>query len=393
VNRYYYSYNNQIILADFSVNCILSEYFSTCGIPFDFIDQTIDTPLVDILNYKSKNKDRVVVFLTLKNLFKLYQQKSRLDNLSKIYELIYFQEDGDTLINLTRGISHGWNDPEFHKWLNDLGITMLLDGKPGRRFLKLYNNCELIAYQYQNPHATTPSANGVHINPYYHTLMKHSPSKDFLCLMVKREYRKHRDLLYDSLVEHNLIENSICRFHSRDEANKQTIEDVKKSLVNPPSGFDVWAEGQGPDGFSGGAGQGIPPIHLYNKTCLELCAEVFGEEDDDTYYPTEKTLRPIVMKHPFIVLGPDNHLKNMRDQGFRTFGDFIDESYDNQRKVADRVKIIIKNLINLKGSYKKFYDDTKEIREHNHKNLLRLQGEYKTRAWEKFDRFWKNFNR
>lgn len=61
-------------------------------------------------------------------------------------------------------------------------------------------------------------------------------------------------------------------------------------------------------------------------------------------YITEKTLRPIACKRMFIILGACNSLKLLKNKGFQTFDDFIDESYD---KIEDPIKrfIAVKNEI------------------------------------------------
>lgn len=47
-----------------------------------------------------------------------------------------------------------------------------------------------------------------------------------------------------------------------------------------------------------------------------------------TTYLSEKPIKPITCKRPFVVLGPLGSLAALRQLGFKTFGDFWDESYD-----------------------------------------------------------------
>jgi hypothetical protein len=64
----------------------------------------------------------------------------------------------------------------------------------------------------------------------------------------------------------------------------------------------------------------------YDKFNIELVCETYtlGE----TFFPTEKTIRPIVGNRPFIVYGPKNYLNNLKQHNFRTFDNLWDESYD-----------------------------------------------------------------
>lgn len=65
---------------------------------------------------------------------------------------------------------------------------------------------------------------------------------------------------------------------------------------------------------------------------------------------TEKIGKPIINYHPFVVVGPDNFLKLLKFYGFKTFGEFWDESYDDETQPHKRfIKItkVIDNLMNL----------------------------------------------
>lgn len=52
---------------------------------------------------------------------------------------------------------------------------------------------------------------------------------------------------------------------------------------------------------------------------------------------TEKSFKPIKEKHPFIIVGVPGALAAMRDMGFKTFGEFWDESYDTTEFQKDRM--------------------------------------------------------
>ena len=49
---------------------------------------------------------------------------------------------------------------------------------------------------------------------------------------------------------------------------------------------------------------------------------------DNCFFPTEKTFKPIVMQQPFIIQSCKGSLEYLHRYGFRTFGEFWDESYD-----------------------------------------------------------------
>ena len=65
----------------------------------------------------------------------------------------------------------------------------------------------------------------------------------------------------------------------------------------------------------------------YPRFNVELVCESYTL--GNAFFPTEKTVRPIVGNRPFIVYGPPGYLNNLKAQeGFRTFDGIWDESYD-----------------------------------------------------------------
>ncbi len=62
----------------------------------------------------------------------------------------------------------------------------------------------------------------------------------------------------------------------------------------------------------------------------------------DEMFISEKTTRPILYLHPFIIFGTNNVLSTLRGLGFETFGDFWDENYDTDLK--NKINIICKNM-------------------------------------------------
>jgi len=65
----------------------------------------------------------------------------------------------------------------------------------------------------------------------------------------------------------------------------------------------------------------------YNQFNFELVCEtyIYGK----TFFPTEKTVRPIMGNKPFLVHGPKYFLRNLQNLGFKTFSGVWNEQYDN----------------------------------------------------------------
>lgn len=67
-------------------------------------------------------------------------------------------------------------------------------------------------------------------------------------------------------------------------------------------------------------------MSFYDQFEIELVAETFIQ--GDTFFPTEKTLRPIMGCKPILVFGPKNFLANLRTLGFVSYSELWDEYYD-----------------------------------------------------------------
>jgi hypothetical protein len=88
---------------------------------------------------------------------------------------------------------------------------------------------------------------------------------------------------------------------------------------------------------------------------------------------TEKTYKPIAMKHPFILLAPAHSLRMLRERGYKTFSPFIDESYDEIENDHLRLKAVAEEVKRLsKSDLVEFTYQIKDIAEHNEK-ILRSQ--------------------
>lgn len=64
----------------------------------------------------------------------------------------------------------------------------------------------------------------------------------------------------------------------------------------------------------------------YNQFNFELVCETYTL--GSTFFPTEKTVRPIVGNKPFLIHGPRHFLRNLQNLGFKTFGSIWNEQYD-----------------------------------------------------------------
>jgi len=67
-------------------------------------------------------------------------------------------------------------------------------------------------------------------------------------------------------------------------------------------------------------------LQFYSKFDIELVSESYTR--GDTFFPTEKTVRPIMAAKPILIYGPKKFLSRLRQLGFETYHSIWDESYD-----------------------------------------------------------------
>jgi len=107
----------------------------------------------------------------------------------------------------------------------------------------------------------------------------------------------------------------------------------------------------------------------YNDTCFSFVSESIVSSR--IMFITEKTYKPIAFYHPFLILGPVGILKALKDQGFETFENLFDESYDLEPNWVKRLDCLVHNVMHF---VKQPYDAiTQEKIAHNHAHFFNGQ--------------------
>jgi len=98
------------------------------------------------------------------------------------------------------------------------------------------------------------------------------------------------------------------------------------------------------------------------------------EFDGARIHLTEKILRAIACKHPFILAAGPNSLEYLRSYGFQTFSPWIDESYDLETNSVTRLEKIINSMKKINDQSPKEFAATvekiNEIAEYNQKHFF-----------------------
>jgi hypothetical protein len=116
-------------------------------------------------------------------------------------------------------------------------------------------------------------------------------------------------------------------------------------------------------------------INRYNEIFLDLVVETYVT--GLTFFPTEKTLRPIIASTPFIIMGPQGYLSNLQRMGFKTFSNWWDESYDALGNYAriQKIKLILTDIFTWDQTrILQTLTEMKEILSHNRQHLRTMNG-------------------
>ena len=207
-------------------------------------------------------------------------------------------------------------------------------------------------------------------------------TKTFLCF--NRRYNDHRLLLFLFLSKKNLVDQCyISMAKTQPEANRTFKENVKYLLtkMNPydltPDDI-IEADNRLPlvldsEDFSKyPMEQTIDPVRdLYKNSLVNIITETYFF--NNIIHITEKTYKPIAFMQPFVMLGSYGSLKHIKDMGFKTFGEFWDESYDLEKDDIKRftmVTAVIESIASWTDQEKiDFTYAVKDIVEYNLKHL------------------------
>ena len=116
----------------------------------------------------------------------------------------------------------------------------------------------------------------------------------------------------------------------------------------------------------------VDTVKLYEDSYFSIVTETnfFGHTGR---FLSEKTFKPMLYKHPFILLCDPYSLPLLKQIGYKTFHPYIDESYDNEPNDVKRLKMILNEVNRLCNLTElelfEFIDKVKEITIYNH-NLL-----------------------
>jgi len=264
-----------------------------------------------------------------------------------------------------------WNQQEFVDFLIDnQGQPITVD--TNQEGVDLYSSGVyklLEQFKYQNVTVITnnlieshPNFQILHQNPFKFFELSHSDYTQYHCWNRKKIFAclYNRPLWYrvglaaEMQCSYNDISVINLRANPHDVDERKLFE-IQKLFENAPGSFNKFAQVsttwprqlEHQDGYTKGNntnGHTDQLAYLYPDFLIDIVAETWTQ--GHCFFPTEKTVRPMLLKKPMIVMASANYLEHLRQMGFRTFGDFWDEDYDGYEG-ADRYNKILKLIDKL----------------------------------------------
>lgn len=88
-------------------------------------------------------------------------------------------------------------------------------------------------------------------------------------------------------------------------------------------------------------------IPFYESSYFSVVSETYFFNNNDNRFFSEKTFKPIMHKHPFLLISSPNMLELLKEIGYKTFSPFFDESYDSELDPYKRMTLIVNEVERL----------------------------------------------
>lgn len=325
---------------------VICDYLNFNQIPYaekDFYDPAHGRHVLDDDIVQSDSTLIVLTAHVWREMCSWPTSKHQLVQFSQNNNRIWVYDNGDSLADLVPN----------HKFSLDIdqdiapGTTKIFhDGQwSDRHAINTLKNIKLVSTPYPwDPYMQMPRL-------WQSNCDKIDCQRDFLLLMRRKKNAAHRHILSKQLAN---IDGLLQRGHYRYGSAKHG-----PTLIGVQPTQHTWCDG-------------YPAMDLYLDSWLEIVPETHYKH---VYYVTEKTVKPIATKTPFLMVSTCGYLEFLKQFGFKTFDSIIDESYDKQYQIQDRVRLMVEQLQDIiRNGSKSFYQACQPILEHNQARLMEITG-------------------
>lgn len=187
-------------------------------------------------------------------------------------------------------------------------------------------------------------------------------SDEFRWAMFSRRYTPWRSLLTYELFEAGILDNAFVSHLAFADQNTDEKIEVNKMLTDVAAlnGGELSKKGAKylltPISLNVPLKGSIPSIdelpQYFKKGTFNIILEKSLLHDGDNVLPdysfvSDKTYHVMLAGRPFLVMSNAGWLKALRARGYRTFGEFIDESYDEIEDIKARFDALVAEITRL----------------------------------------------
>lgn len=169
---------------------------------------------------------------------------------------------------------------------------------------------------------------------------------NFLFCSYNNIAKTHRIKFMNMLAKYDLFKNGYISWRDIIRAAQDEIEKIPKNVLHSyyfyPELYTDWdpkiliLDQSLDDVFNQ---EILPPFHLNSFV------EIVTESDDNLFFISEKTSKPLLSKVLFLVIGSVNFHKNLQKLGFKLYDEIFDYSFDSYADIEYRIAGVIKNLL------------------------------------------------
>jgi hypothetical protein len=256
---------------------------------------------------------------------------------------------------------------------------------PGKKFM-VTSECSATVDRYtqgMNAQSIYYFFHAIAANEWYHQYRWHRPEyvdHQYLYLSYNNlinPYRAHRIDLLSRLYSKNLVSQGLVSFNS--PGLDSLVNTVKACTWYTKESQAIFNEQRSKltsltvdtDNIQGYLSATVDLANSRNSMVHIVTETDFYK---NKLHLTEKVFKPIVAGQPFLLLAGMGNLEYLRGYGFKTFGDYWDESYDKITDPGERIGAvvdIIENLSNLTHTQQQnMRRDLQYIVEHNFNHLF-----------------------
>lgn len=222
------------------------------------------------------------------------------------------------------------------------------------------------------------------------TLVKENIKKVYL--NFNRRWRPHRPPFVSLLAARDLLKDGYVSFGKSDFS--QSMDEIYLGMLQTnsffPEMYGILRDNEEiiknipemyldyTDLVTNRAALDLTPGYLYAESLISVVSETYYytkfPQHETGRFLSEKTFKPIMFKHPFIILSVPNILSAVKQIGYQTFDGIINESYDTIHSDGERMMAVIREIERIRDLKEDQLDDfigkCKEVTDYNQKVFL-----------------------